>query len=208
MSSQGTRHQESSRYAEKRRKILLAGEELFSSHRYDEITMEAIALRAGVGKGTLYRYFPSKESLLHSILQSGHDDLVASIQSVSEGSGSFVEKLELVSHRIVESHERRHPLFHMTMGLSRRVSSRSGSGDASNRRAEFQRNIDSLLSALSSIFSSGLSEGVLREGYNARALSMCFMDLMHGWCRSRCVLGEDGLSLSGVVGLFCRGVMR
>ena len=50
---------------EKRDQILKAAEELFASRRYDEITMDEIAQLAQVGKGTLYRYFSSKEALLY-----------------------------------------------------------------------------------------------------------------------------------------------
>ena len=53
---------------EKRDQILKAAEELFASRRYDEITMDEIAQLAQVGKGTLYRYFSSKEALLYAIL--------------------------------------------------------------------------------------------------------------------------------------------
>lgn len=55
--------------------ILGAGEQLFGTRRYDEITMEEVARQAGVGKGTLYRYFSGKEALLSAVLQACHEDL-------------------------------------------------------------------------------------------------------------------------------------
>ncbi|WP_295806476.1 TetR/AcrR family transcriptional regulator [uncultured Nitratireductor sp.] len=40
--------------------------ELFSSHGYDNVTMEQIAETADVAKGTLYNHFPIKEALVAS----------------------------------------------------------------------------------------------------------------------------------------------
>jgi len=48
---------------EKRRKILEAAVKLFTTRDYHEVLMDNIAEHAGVGKGTVYRYFPTKEAL-------------------------------------------------------------------------------------------------------------------------------------------------
>jgi AcrR family transcriptional regulator len=47
----------------RRRKILDAAAQLFAEAPYAAVQVEEIARRAGIGKPTLYRYFPSKESL-------------------------------------------------------------------------------------------------------------------------------------------------
>jgi AcrR family transcriptional regulator len=44
-----------------------------------EIGVDEIACRAGVGVGTLYRRFPSKESLIHAIFERRLDDLQPAI---------------------------------------------------------------------------------------------------------------------------------
>ncbi|NBT62453.1 MAG: TetR/AcrR family transcriptional regulator, partial [Planctomycetia bacterium] len=44
-------------------KILAAAEVMFASKRFHEVLMEDIAIGAGVGKGTIYRYFKNKEEL-------------------------------------------------------------------------------------------------------------------------------------------------
>src|SRR5437879_13401481 len=45
---------------ERRRSLLELGLRLFSSRPYDEISIEEIARTAGMSKGLLYHYFPSK----------------------------------------------------------------------------------------------------------------------------------------------------
>lgn len=51
----------------RREAILAAAAELFARRPYHEVQVDDVAKGAGVGKATLYRYFPSKEDLyLHS----------------------------------------------------------------------------------------------------------------------------------------------
>ncbi|ALG71337.1 transcriptional regulator [Azospirillum thiophilum] len=49
--------------ARRREVILTAAAELFAGRDYASVQVEEVAKRAGVGKATLYRYFPSKEEL-------------------------------------------------------------------------------------------------------------------------------------------------
>lgn len=51
----------------RREAILAAAAELFARRPYHDVQMDDVARQAGVGKATLYRYFPSKEELyLHA----------------------------------------------------------------------------------------------------------------------------------------------
>ena len=53
---------------EQAEKILSAAARLFATQRFHEARMEDIAASAGVGKGTLYRYFKDKEELFLALL--------------------------------------------------------------------------------------------------------------------------------------------
>jgi len=55
--------------------IVDAAMKLFFEHGYDATTMEQIAEASGVGTSTLYRYFPSKESVIVGFL--GDPGLIA-----------------------------------------------------------------------------------------------------------------------------------
>jgi AcrR family transcriptional regulator len=59
---------------ENRRQILAAARELFAGSGVDATSMQEIALRAGVGKGTLYRHFAHKGEVCHTLLK---DDIAA-----------------------------------------------------------------------------------------------------------------------------------
>lgn len=53
-------------------KILNAAEDLFSAaSTIDNVTIEAIAIRAGVSRATIYRYFKDKQGLLSALSEAG-----------------------------------------------------------------------------------------------------------------------------------------
>ena len=55
---------------ERRRSLLVLGLGLFSSRPYDEISIEEIARTAGISKGLLYHYFPSKRDFYVECLKA------------------------------------------------------------------------------------------------------------------------------------------
>ncbi len=59
-----------------RRRILEAAEEVFSTDGAS-VPVDTVAERAGVGVGTLYRHFPTKEDLFEAIVITRLDDLLA-----------------------------------------------------------------------------------------------------------------------------------
>ena len=54
---------------QRRQAILDAGEKLFASTSFSKLTMNDVADEAGVAKGTVYLYFPTKEGLFLDLLQ-------------------------------------------------------------------------------------------------------------------------------------------
>jgi AcrR family transcriptional regulator len=56
--------------------ILDVAEQHFSEHGITG-SLDAIAKRAGVGAGTLYRHFPNRDALLAALLRARDEDLVA-----------------------------------------------------------------------------------------------------------------------------------
>lgn len=55
----------------KRERILAAALDIFSTQGFANATVQEIAGRAKVGKGTVYTYFPAKEDILTYLLDEG-----------------------------------------------------------------------------------------------------------------------------------------
>lgn len=58
--------------AQNRERLVEAAREAFADGAVDEVTLKSIAGRAGVGIGTLYRHFPTREALVEAVYR---DDL-------------------------------------------------------------------------------------------------------------------------------------
>lgn len=62
---------------ERRSQLIEIGASMFAGHPYEEVFMEDIAAQAGVSRGLMYRYFPSKRDLFAAIFQRDSDRLLA-----------------------------------------------------------------------------------------------------------------------------------
>jgi len=72
--------------------ILDVAEQHFAEHGVMG-SLDAIAKRAGVGAGTLYRHFPTREALLAALLAARDDALVARRDAAREGADSAADAL-------------------------------------------------------------------------------------------------------------------
>ncbi|HEU5253987.1 MAG TPA: TetR/AcrR family transcriptional regulator [Solirubrobacterales bacterium] len=76
---------------ERRAQLLERGAELFTSHRYDELSMAKIAREVGISKALLYHYFPSKQAFFEETLSTWAERL--RVQTEPDPDLSPVEQL-------------------------------------------------------------------------------------------------------------------
>ncbi|WP_420832126.1 TetR/AcrR family transcriptional regulator [Nocardia huaxiensis] len=69
--------QERSDAARNRQLLLDAAEALVREHGAEAVTMDAVAKRAGVGKGTVFRRFGNRSGLMHALLDQSEKKLQA-----------------------------------------------------------------------------------------------------------------------------------
>lgn len=82
----------------RREEILRIATELFAENGFSDAVTQTLADRLGVGKGTIYRHFPSKRELflaaVDRVMRKMHDQIMANIAGVDDG-------LEQVAHGIM-----------------------------------------------------------------------------------------------------------
>jgi AcrR family transcriptional regulator len=77
-------------------RLLAAAAAAFAEHGADDVSLEEIARRAGVGIGTLYRHFPARQALLEAVYRDqvdGLDALAAKLltaESPGEALGDWI----------------------------------------------------------------------------------------------------------------------
>ncbi|MGB8329032.1 MAG: TetR/AcrR family transcriptional regulator, partial [Polyangiales bacterium] len=71
----------------RRQQLLELGLELFGNQTYDELSIDEIAKRAGVSKGLLYHYFPSKRAFYVASVQEAARQLLDETDIDQHGRG-------------------------------------------------------------------------------------------------------------------------
>ncbi len=100
----------------KREKILLAAQELFSEKGFHETTVEEIAKEAGVAKGTVYIYFDSKEQIFEQVVKSGFTELTRLIEKQIENiSSNPLKKIQLIIEAFINYFNTNRSLFRPLM---------------------------------------------------------------------------------------------
>jgi AcrR family transcriptional regulator len=76
------------RRARTRAALLRAAGRVFAEHGFHQATLGAVAAEAGVSKGALYHYFPSKEQLFLALLQERLGAGLADVEAVVAERGT------------------------------------------------------------------------------------------------------------------------
>jgi AcrR family transcriptional regulator len=77
------------RAALRRARFLEVAEQLIGQHGYDAVTMTAIAEQAGASIGTLYDYFPDKQSIALALMARYAEEKDAQWKALLENSGNL-----------------------------------------------------------------------------------------------------------------------
>ncbi|HEX8732770.1 MAG TPA: TetR/AcrR family transcriptional regulator [Ktedonobacterales bacterium] len=78
---------------ERERLILRAASELFAEQGYHATSLEDIAARVGIAKGTIYLHFASKDDLVIALMKQGFDQYVKAFQDALESGATPHDKL-------------------------------------------------------------------------------------------------------------------
>lgn len=82
------------REQEARRQLILdSARELFKNKGFEAATVDEIAIKSEIGKGTVYSYFKSKDDIYLTIINSELDDLIDKLDIVSVNGLSSQERL-------------------------------------------------------------------------------------------------------------------
>ena len=84
------------RKAAQRAHLLRNAEQLVRDSGFAGLTMQTLARQAGVGVGTLYRYFDNKAVLAAEVFRLATEREVAAVAQAMEQDGDFAQRLEYV----------------------------------------------------------------------------------------------------------------
>ncbi len=183
----------------RRHEIMQAAEAMFTSRRFHEITVDDIAGRAGVGKGTIYRYFKDKDDLFLQTAMSGFDEL-CELLAKTTNSAPFPEQLLRVCKRITEFFRKRRPLFRMMQSEEVRMHWCKG-----ELRRRWTKHRASLATAVSELLRRGVADGVVRDDIAPEMLAGVLLSMLRAHARELSESLGESRSPRTIVDLFLRG---
>ena len=106
---------------ERRQSILRAAREVFFENGFHRATVDDVAERAEVSKGTVYLYFESKETILALLLVEGLDELIEKLEQAYEVAEplSADERLRRLSQAYLRFFEEEPEYFRLLMAMDR-----------------------------------------------------------------------------------------
>ena len=186
---------------DKRQTILSCAEELFLSKRFDQVTLEDIRIRAQVGKGTIYRFFESKEDLYAHVLLAGLDTLYDTLQHTIQEHGSHEYKLAAAATALDQFFRRRRGLFRPLYASDARRMMRTP-----GRREEFRAHKKRILEPVAAIIRDGIADGSFRNTLPATAAARVFMSVVREGAAAEERDGTSPVPIEELLNLFLSGI--
>jgi AcrR family transcriptional regulator len=170
-----------------RARILEAAEEVFAAQGISA-PIDLVAERAGVGVGTLYRHFPTKEALFEAIVLTGLQELVAAAApSDGDDAGeSFYAFLRTFASKVSMKHDLVDALG--AAGIDIKSQCASTAGDLESRVDRMLRRAE--------------AAGAVRDGVTTKEV----ISLVIGVCQAAEQSAPEGASRDRMVDILCDGL--
>lgn len=137
---------------QRRATIIRAAAEAFKDRRFDEVKLDEIAKRAGVGKGTLYLYFKNKEELFVELAGAGTTEMATRIREITAMDVPYRERLALFVTDFVGFAEEKHGWMRMMMQSS-----------STSLKGKVRPKHEQVKAAVLAFLEQGVKEGAVRD---------------------------------------------
>ena len=138
--------------ATKHARILQAAVELFTERDFHQVLMDDVAERADVGKGTVYRYFPTKEDLYFATIFEGWDQLGKELEAVVQQHGPLQETLEHVTRQVLSYFWHRRQFVTLVHRLENNLEG--------EEQADWQRRRDNIVGVFVDLLNKGVTQAL------------------------------------------------
>jgi AcrR family transcriptional regulator len=144
----------------KKNLIIQAAADLFAQRGFSGTSIADIAANAGIGKGTVYEYFDSKEDLFFAVFQwyvtKTSTDLTVSISALG---GSATQRLEALNYAVVNLWDEIQEIFALTVEFW-------AASSTSIMRQRFKDAFKNLYREFRTIVSALIQDGINRGEFN------------------------------------------
>jgi AcrR family transcriptional regulator len=173
-----------------RQRILDAAAEVFASEGVS-VPIDMVAARAGVGVGTLYRHFPTKEALFEAIVLTKLTALVEAARvgvDAEDPERALFAFLQLLASEAAMKHD----LFDALDSAGIDIKSRCADS------------VEALEGGIDRLLCAAVATGSVRDDVCASEV----VGLVIGMCHAADRLGGDSETVSRLIGVVCEGLRR
>ena len=167
-----------------REAITSAAVSVFSKKGFHQASVEEIARRAGVGKGTVYLYFDDKSRLFAAAVAEGIESIIADLRAELESDLPFPQHLERLLKKNVS-------LYLEYGDLTRIFSNELSSGLERKARNEIEQVRDRYIDFIAETLAEGHRRGYIR-GIDFRLAAIGMVGMLDSLCSHQLQNREPG----------------
>jgi AcrR family transcriptional regulator len=179
-----------------REKIVRAAQPIFARHDYHEVQMDDVVEACGVGKGTLYRYFRSKQDLYFAVMFDGIAQLRAELADAAALDEPPARRIRRIVHATLAYFWDRRFFFSL-------IHRNEHKPDREAR--QWLRHREALSRVIRETLTAAIAAGHLRA-VDARIATEMLLGMMRGVNRYRAPEDRLDTLVTAVVDVFMRGV--
>ena len=154
-----------------RERILESAAKLFAEKEFDLVLIDEVAALAGVGKGSVYRQFKSKEELYAAAVIDGFVELQREIRSALAGSTAMRAQIETIVRHALRFFWSRQQFFALLRDP--KLLPRS-------RERQYRAQRDNLSQLISGVLGDGVKRGAIRSDIDTRIAAEALLGMMRG----------------------------
>ena len=185
---------------EKWTEIINAAIRVFSKHGVDGAKMEYIAKEAGIGKGTIYEYFASKERLFEEMLKFSMEEFRQGLEENIGLGKTIEEKLLNCSHYNAEFLIDHMDIVQIAMQINLL---------SEELRVNFLAGQEAIRERYMAMVKTAKAQGELRADLDDELATFCIMGALDEFCKQRVFVDQRPLAQidhQGIVDVVLKGL--
>ncbi len=174
----GTEERKAREKEERRNTIVDAAEQVIFSKGLEQATMEEIAEKAELSKGTLYLYFKNKNDLYMAICERGSNQLNSQFSKIITGDYTGIELIRLMGETYLEFVRNNPDYFNAFMYYENLKNTEELKNSESAQQCE--ENKREAMTYMVRALQIGMQDGTIDDSYNPKELAVVIWSCTRG----------------------------
>jgi len=157
-----------------RERILESAAKLFAEEEFDQVLIDDVAAHAGVGKGSVYRQFKSKEELYAAAVINGFVKLQREIRAALAGCSTMRTQIETIVRLALRFFWGRQQFFSLL---------RDPKALPRVQERQYRAQREDLSRLISAVLDDGVKRGAIRSNIDTQIAAESLLGMMRGITR-------------------------